>query len=127
MENFSDFSFDIESSETTSRNAFRVIFSGMYVHVNGLAKVFSVVDISAIGFSFSAKSTKFDVSGRIVIDIIIAKKIVIKGLQAEIIRLLQDNVVACAFREVSRHQEYDLDKLVLEIQKRNISSLKFSK
>lgn len=125
MIDYSELSIDLPSSDNVSREAYRTSFRGLHVYIDEWSDLFKVMDISATGCSIHVTSTNYEVSQIIYLDIIIAKKIIVKSLQTEIVRLLSDSVIACAFRELSSKQEYTLDKLMIEIQKKQVSSLNF--
>lgn len=125
MIDYNGLNFKLSSSENMSREAYRTSFRGLVVRIDNGSGLFEVVDISATGCSIKVKSFDYEANQILDVDIIISNKVIVRSLQTEIVRLLSDSVIACAFRELSRKQEYDLDKLILEIQKKQISSMKF--
>lgn len=54
------------------------------------------------------------------LDLLIAGRLFLKGMESLVVRAVPGEC-ACAFQNLTRHQELKLDKLVLEVQKRDIT------
>lgn len=122
MRNYFDLSFDLPSDGNVKRSAYRAKFRGIFVRMDGANKVYEIIDISTTGWRMRTEPHEFKLGRILCANIIIGRRVIVNSLQTEVVRLLSDSVVACAFRELSRRQEYNLDKLILEIQKREISN-----
>lgn len=125
MVDYSDIEFEFPPNGYSNRGAYRASFDGIFARVKGNVDILEIIDISATGCSIDCEAVKFGLNRMLTIDIIIAKRAIVKSLQIEVVRLLSDFEIACAFRELTRHQEYDLDKLTLEVQKCAISSIRY--
>jgi len=122
MRNYFDLAFDIPSDGNANRSAYRAKFRGIFAILEGDSKSYEIMDISVTGWRIKVEPSKFKVGRLLQANVIIGRRVIVRSLQIEVVRLLSDSVIACAFRELTRRQEYNLDKLILEIQKREISS-----
>lgn len=109
-----------ESPPAGRRQAFRTVTSGLSGRVHGALASFAVNDISAGGICLDIAAGRYAKGQQLTIDILISDKLYLADLAAHVVRA-EDKECACAFTELSRHQELKLDKLVLEMQKRFIA------
>ena len=101
------------------RRAFRAVPPGLTVRVEGTLDSFDVNDISAGGVCMTAPEIRFEKGRNLRLDLLIAGRLFLKGVEALVVRAVPGEC-ACAFQNLTRHQELKLDKLVLEVQKRDI-------
>lgn len=105
--------------EVGRRQAFRAVPPGVTVRVRGTLDSFGVNDISAGGVCMTVPDVLFEKGRTLRLDLLIVGRVLLKDLEALVVRAVPGEC-ACAFQNLSRHQELKLDKLVLEIQKRDI-------
>lgn len=123
MTNFDDLSFSLAETNPVQRSAYRAMVRGLFARLDD-GSVFDVHDISASGCSLAMPLHAYKVGYRFVLDLLAGKKILVAGIEAEVVRLIPSSLAACAFLNITRYQEIKLDKLVLEIQKRKIAQRK---
>lgn len=115
-----DISFSLEQPES-QRDAFRALVRGLQVRVLENNAVHDIHDISSIGCRLDACKGTYT-TGRILhMHLEVKGKVILADIQARVVRCTPDRIMACSFQELTRVQEYALDKLVLEIQKRQIA------
>lgn len=115
--------FDIEistGSDEALRKAFRTKVPGLTVRFSALQKVFEVKDLSATGFAILDPDKGFKEGQILEADLLISKKLFLKGIKAETMRVLDNGIIGINFVELERQKQVKLDKLVLEVQKRLI-------
>lgn len=114
--------FEPPSGDTSGvgrRQAFRAVPPGLKARVKGTLDSFEVNDISASGICMTVPEIAF-AKGRVLhLDLFIAGSLFLKDLEALVIRAVPGEC-ACAFQNLVRRHELKLDKLVLELQKREI-------
>lgn len=108
-----------ESSGGGRRQAFRVVPPGVTVRMEETLESFDVNNISASGVSMSIPEVRFEKGQELRFDLLIVGRLFLKGMEGRVARVVPGEC-ACAFQNLSRHQELKLDNLVLEIQKRDI-------
>ncbi|MEG2172310.1 MAG: PilZ domain-containing protein [Desulfovibrionaceae bacterium] len=123
MSGSDDLSFSLIQVNPVQRSAFRAMVKGLFARFTDGAR-FDVHDISASGCSLAMPLHAYVVGHEFTLDLMAGDKVLLAALQARIVRLIPDGLAACAFMNVSRHQEFKLDKLILEIQKRKIAQRK---
>lgn len=112
--------FSLEQPES-QRDAFRALVRGLQVRILENNAVHDIHDISGIGCRLDACNETYT-TGRILhLHLEVKGKVILADIQARVVRCTPDAIVACSFQELTRSQEYALDKLVLEIQKRQIA------
>jgi hypothetical protein len=114
--------FHFTSDSPGRRDYFRVAACDLFLRVHELQQALAVRDISASGCSFDAPAARFP-EGRILRgDLHVADAAYLTDLRLKVIRRITENRVACSFQQLTLHQEFALDKLVLETQKRDIGT-----
>lgn len=103
------------------RKAYRTTFPGLYVYLQETSEYLSVRDISAAGVSFARKSSvkTFQEKEKVEISIYLDTEPILQNVEGEVVRIDQ-NSVPMQFVNLTKKQEYALDKLVLDIQKMQI-------
>lgn len=109
------------------RRAFRVSLPGLKVRVLGRVALYPVVDLSTFGLAFTDDSSSFQVGQLVQVDVHVQEKVWIASLEAKVVAVRDDVLVACTFVNMTRFQEQRMDKLSLEIQKRWIQIRKLQK
>lgn len=124
-----DFSVDYpgDDYQDHKRRAVRVHLPGLKVWVLERNASYSVVDLSTFGLAFKDASKSHRVGEDISLDVHVQGKVWIAGLEAKIVAIRDDILVACTFPSMSKLQEQRMDKLSLEIQKRWIKNRKLQK
>lgn len=115
--------FDIEistGSDDALRKAFRTKVPGLNVRFPALKKVYEVKDLSATGFAILETGKLFKEGQRIECELLIKKKLFLSGVEAEVMRVLDNGIIGINFVELDLKKQAKLDKLVLEVQKRLI-------
>lgn len=123
MDDLDDLSFSLTETSPVQRSAFRAMVRGLFAHIDDGSR-YEVNDISACGCSMSMPLHAHTVGHAMRIDLMVGKKVLVAALQSRIVRLMPNDKVACAFDNVTLQQEFTLDKLILEIQKRKIAQRK---
>lgn len=124
MSNLDDLSFSLEDDSPVQRSAFRATVSGLQVRLNQGSVLYDVHDISSAGFSMATTLQVYQAGDMLEVDLLAGRKVLLAGMQAQVVRLAPNGIVACAFASMTRYQETKLDKLMLEIQKRKIAQRK---
>ncbi len=121
----SKYDFSLEEDAQGARNAYRAMVQGIEARINNAKSTYEVVDISVSGCAIQlpasinlAEGASFNVQ------LEVRGRAILTALRAKIIRVTPSGVVACSFVNMNERQEYALDKLVLEIQKRLIEANK---
>lgn len=117
-ENTLDFSF--ESACRSDRKVYRAAVQGISAALEDPPLAVQVRDVSTFGVSFAAQTHAFHVGQRVRVSLYIGNRLFLRSLDAHIVRLIENGYVACEFIDLSRRQEFAMDKLVLEVQKRLI-------
>ena len=117
-----EFDIAMPSEEDKFRQAYRTRVPGLDVRFMTKTGVIEcqVRDISAGGFAFADEPRSYSNGQELVVDILLAKKLFLGDIKAKVMRVLDNGVIGCNFKEMDRRQEIKLDKLVLEVQKRLI-------
>ncbi|MFV0421776.1 PilZ domain-containing protein [Oleidesulfovibrio sp.] len=108
------------------RQAFRTRIKGLEAFLEGRGLFLPVRDISGNGCSVDAEGQDFVVGDDFQVDLYVNKKLFLAGLAATVVRRLPDGALGCSFDRLDRRQEARLDKLILEVQKRQIATKKAS-
>ncbi len=113
---------DIEFESNNKRRAYRVKCKDFFVEYEN--KRFKVNDISATGISFWIdEKTSFKEGTEFNLNLLLKEKPILEDLRAKVVRREKD-LVGCEFVDLNRKQVLALDKLVLELQKKEIEKLK---
>ena len=115
------FDFKSPSGNTERRSAYRTRVPGLAVVVCDKDHRFSVRDLSVTGVAIDVQEADHTVLDGTTVDLMLLETPVLKGVRLESVRLFEKRFLACRFRGLTRRQEANLDKLVLEVQKRIIS------
>lgn len=117
-----DFNFRYAGPENKGRASFRVAIRNALVRISGREQPYVLENISASGLAFHAAGTEFRVGEGFVADITGRKRNFIDGLKLEVVRVnREDGVVACRMVDLDSDSEALIDKLVLEVQKRELA------
>ncbi len=120
----SSFEFSLAEEDQGQRLAYRALVHGIEARISG-KYVQPIVDISVTGYAFQCTNGITVHEGDIFpMQLEVKGRPIIMNLRAKVIRVTSRGVVACNFIDLSERQEYALDKLVLEIQKRFIEKKK---
>ncbi|MFP4213157.1 MAG: PilZ domain-containing protein [Desulfohalobiaceae bacterium] len=119
-----EFEFEIPG-EDNPRRAYRVQVPGLKVYFQGREEAWQVKDLSALGLGVYAAPKKLGLSRGQEIEVSLVRygEPLLQNLPARITRQDQE-ITAVEFLQLGRRQEYDLDKLVLDIQKEMIDRKK---
>ncbi|AAS96700.1 PilZ domain-containing protein [Nitratidesulfovibrio vulgaris] len=122
FDEFDDFDFSLPTTHG-ARQAYRALVQGVAAVVpsHGL---YAVRDISALGLALLAPCDAFVDGEHFRLDLFVDGEPYIEGLLAHVVRRCDAGLVACSFDGPNRAQEEHLDKLVLEVQKRQIAERK---
>lgn len=117
MKNEYDMDFVYPTVDVQARHAYRIRVPGLLAMLKGNETLLSVRDISATGVALYMGEI-FIPSGSVVkLDLILAETPVLTDIEAEMVREVDDGVMAFRFADLGRKRELTLDKLVLETQK----------
>lgn len=121
MEKEMDFNIRYDASQSR-RGAFRASVPGVFVILPSGARC-PVKDLSVGGAGFACPegADRPEQGSEIVVQLMVADKLYISDLAVRVVRVAEHGMVACAFAQPTRNQEFRLDKLVLEMQKRSIA------
>ncbi len=125
MSNTSKFEFTLAEDEQGQRLAYRALVHGIEARIGANKATLPVADISVSGCAFQLCEGFSTKEGDILpLQLEVRGRVIIAQLRAQVIRVTGRGMVACTFMNLSERQEYALDKLVLEIQKRLIEMKK---
>ena len=118
-----DFDFQYIGPENKGRVTYRVTLQDALVRIVGQDKPYVLSNISASGLAFYVPSdATFRVGQEFVADITGKKRRFLDGLKLEVVRVdRQEGVVACKMIDLDSDNEALIDKLVLEVQKRELA------
>lgn len=116
--------FTLDQAETLHRGAYRTRVRGLQARIDDDNMRYDVYDISASGCSMLAPQNAYEIGRILTMTLEIKGTPIVPYLQAKVVRYVSTELVACAFQESTLAQEFALDKLVLEIQKRQIARYK---
>ncbi len=123
MSNKYDFSLD--DDDQGQRLAYRAMVQGIEARINGGKSTYEVVDISVTGCAIQLpQNINLAEGATFAVQLEVRGRSILTSLRAKVIRVTPRGVVACNFVGMNERQEYALDKLVLEIQKRIIEANK---
>ncbi len=117
--------FSLQNDSPTHRHAYRAHVRGINVRVDEEPELYQLVDVSATGCSFHTPQPICREGDLLTLQLEVRQRPILAGLEVRVVRIIKENLVACTFENLSSKQEYALDKLVLEIQKRVIAMNKF--
>ncbi len=120
----SKYSFSVDQEGTGKRHAYRTTVHGIKVRINKLHENFDLEDLSATGCSFRMPEMRCAVNDVLILQFMVRNRVILAGLESHVVRIIDEDIVACSFVNLSSRQEYALDKFVLEIQKRIIALAK---
>ncbi len=118
------YKFSLGGETPSHRHAYRAHVRGIGVRVDNDPDLYQLADISATGCSFQTPQVICREDDLLVLQLEVRQRPILSGLEARVVRIINDQLVACSFEQLSPKQEYALDKLVLEIQKRAIAMRK---
>ncbi len=118
-----DFSYQPAEPNGGNRKTFRTTFPGLAVRVNNGEEDHPVHDISSGGVAFSGEGLNLGSGDACMLTLCIAGRPYLADLAAVVVRVRSADC-GCVFRALNRRQEIQLDKLILETQKRIIAKIK---
>ncbi len=125
MSKDSKYDFFLEDDMQGQRNAYRAMVQGIEARINNGKNVYEVVDISVTGCAVQLpQSINLAEGASFNVQLEVRGRTILTALRAKVIRVTPSGIVACNFVGMNARQEYALDKLVLEIQKRYIEASK---
>jgi hypothetical protein len=92
------------------------------LYLDDVEQTFDIGNLSSSGCHLRAPAELLAVGRILDSELYIGKTRYLTGIKLKVIRRLTGSGVACAFQSLSGRQEIILDKLLLEIQKRNIAT-----
>ena len=114
-----DFTLD-DDAATRQRGSYRTQLPGLAARVLGSREaVWPLADISRSGCGLLADGMPYGEGLHMALQLELHGRSVIAGMEARVVRV-RGGLTACAFCKLTPEQECALDKLVLEIQKRDI-------
>lgn len=113
--------FYIEQDSRHQRTSYRVATHGLFFYLDEVAQTFDVCDLSSGGCCLRAPAESLAVDRILSGDLHIGNASYLTALKLKVVRHIAGGNVACAFQALERRQEFMLDKLLLEIQKRGIT------
>lgn len=116
-----EFNISLPEEEERLRKAFRTKVPGLTVRFTEPDRVLDVLDLSATGFAVMDKGKTFSENEDLQVDLLIKNKLFLSGLDARVMRVIDNGVVGLNFVDMERKKQIKLDKLVLEVQKRLIA------
>lgn len=116
-----DLDFSLDSQTPTHRSAFRAMVRGIQARILSSNALYEVYDISAHGCSMAAPLHDFTIGTLVDIELEIKGRTLLRGLEAEVARHVPSGLVGFFFPALTELQEEVLDKIILEIQKRQIA------
>jgi len=114
--------FHIALQSPHQRERYRVVTRGLSLYLDDLAQTFAIHDLSSSGCSLHTQTELLVVNRIFDGDLHIGNTSYLTHLTIKVVRHIANSYVACTFQAMSRRQEIMLDKLLLEIQKRNIAT-----
>ena len=114
--------FYIAQNSPHQRGSYRVATQGLSLYLDDVAQTFDILDLSSGGCSLHAPAALLAVGRLFNGDLYIGNTSYLVYLELKVTRHIANSSVACAFQTLTRQQEVMLDKLLLEIQKRNIAT-----
>jgi len=119
---YAELDFNIALNSPRQRGRYRVDARGLSLHLDDVAQTFPLRDFSSTGCNLCAPAEGLT-RGRIFNGTLyIGNVSYLADIKVMVVRHVADNSVACIFRSLTRQQEIMLDKLLLEMQKRRITS-----
>ncbi len=116
-----DFDFRYDEKQN-GRGSFRASVPGLsVVSASGVRCAVKDVSVSGVGFVCDAGRIAAEPGSILVLNLMLGNKLYISGLEARVVRVTDQGVVACTFVNRTRNQEMRLDKLMLEMQKKIIA------
>ncbi len=115
------YDFSINDDDNINRHSYRAHVYGIEARINKESRCYNLADISVTGCAFRMNNVPWSVGERLRIQLEVKGRAIISGIDARLVRITSNSIVACSFEKLTEKQEYALDKLVLEIQKRIIA------
>lgn len=103
------------------RGAYRASARGLQLRAEDDGAVYDIRNISRLGCRLTAPACPYVVGRTLGVRLEAGGRVLLAGFQARVLRALSDGDLACSFQGLTPQQECVLDKLVLEIQKRQIA------
>jgi hypothetical protein len=114
--------FSIALNSPRPRGRYRVATHGLSMYLDDAEQAFEIGDLSSSGCNLRAPAELLAVGRIFDCDLHIGHTSYLTNLKLKVVRHITDNRVACIFQALSRQQGITLEKLLLEIQKRSITT-----
>ena len=114
--------FSITLDSPRQRGRYRVATRGLSMHLDDTEQAFDIVDLSSSGCNLRAPAELLAIGRIFDGDLHIGNARYLTDLTLKVVRHISKHSVACIFQSLSRQQEITLDALLLEIQKRGITT-----
>ncbi len=119
-----DFCFNYEHSNCL-RQAFRLDHPALQIKLSGESVIYNVKNISVTGIAFYAYFDNVDFGDILSLNVLVADKTVFAEMKAEVLYVdKENNLTACAFKDLSSAHLSKLDLLMLHLQKHEIKKQK---
>ncbi len=116
------FELHYAGTENHGRLTYRVNLRNAHILIKGSEKVFTLENISASGLAFHAPNAPFHAGERFIADVGGQRRTFLSNIKLEVVRVNKGNgLVACKMIDLDSHTEMLIDKLVLEVQKRELA------
>lgn len=116
-----EFTIIYPEQDAGQRQAFRTKIPGLEALIKSPRVLLPIKDFSATGLTLVDAEARLGQGDKFEFDLLLNKKLLIPGLTAKAMRILEHGLVGCAFVDLDSRKEAKLDKLVLEVQKRIIA------
>jgi hypothetical protein len=116
-----EFTITYPELEARQRQAYRTNIPGLEALIKSPRVLLPVKDFSASGLALVDAEARLGQGDKFEFDLLLNKKLLIPGLTAKTMRVLEHGLVGCSFVDLDLRKEAKLDKLVLEVQKRIIA------
>jgi hypothetical protein len=114
--------FHVALNSPRQRGRYRVTAQGLSLHLDDVGQTFPLRDFSSTGCNLCAPAGGLTVGRIFNGTLYIGGAGYLADIKVMVVRHVAGNSVACIFRALTRQQEIMLDKLLLEIQKRRITT-----
>lgn len=118
--------FEYNSNSPFERQAYRTPVQGLVATLSGFEGTFPIINISGNGLSL--KVCNFDnmrAGQEVTVEVMSVSKKKFISCTVQLVRVITSKeMICCEFTNLSKYQEESLDKLVLEVQKRELQRKK---
>ena len=119
---YDELDFSIALNSPRQRGRYRVATQGLSLHMDDAEQAFDIGDLSSSGCNLRVPEALLAVGQIFGGNLHIGYASYLTDLKLKVVRHISKNSIACTFQALSRQQEITLDTLLLEIQKRGITT-----